>query len=82
MINPLSCPSIFNPVRTSIHLHLKIARVRSFSWSAFSRIRNEYRDLLCKSQYSVRIWGNIDQKKFRTWTFSYSAISILSFIFY
>ena len=34
-----------------------------FFWSAFSRIRTEYGNLLCKSPYSVLMWENADQKK-------------------
>ena len=32
--------------------------------------RTEYRELPCKSSYSVRTWDNKDQKKFRIWTLS------------
>ena len=34
-----------------------------FFWSVFSRIRTEYRDLICKSPYSVRMRENKNQKK-------------------
>ena len=33
-----------------------------FFWSAFSRMRIEYRDLLCKSPYSGRMWEYAKQK--------------------
>ena len=35
-----------------------------FFFSAFSRMRIEYEDLLCKSPYSVRMWEIEDQKIF------------------
>ena len=47
---------------------VKSVQTRSFFWSAFFRIRTEYRDLLRKSPYSVRMPGNTNQKIFRTWT--------------
>ena len=31
------------------------------SWSAFSRIRTEYDEILRISPYSVRVWENVDQ---------------------
>ena len=34
-----------------------------FFWSIFSCIRTEYGDLPYKSPFSVRMWGNTDQKK-------------------
>ena len=39
----------------------------SFFWSIFSCIRSEYRDLLRKSLYSVRIQENTVQKNLRIW---------------
>ena len=30
-------------------------------WSAFSRIRTEYKEILRISTYSVRMWENVDQ---------------------
>ena len=39
-----------------------------FFWSVFFRIWTEYGDLRSESPYSVRIWGNTDQKKLRIWT--------------
>ena len=36
-------------------------QIRSFFWSVFSRIRNEYGDLRSKSPYSVRMRENTDQ---------------------
>ena len=47
---------------------VKSVKVRSFSWSVFSRIRTEYGEILRISSYSVRIRGNTDQKKLRIWT--------------
>ena len=34
-----------------------------FFWSVFSCIRTEYRDLLCRSSYSIRIQESTDQKR-------------------
>ena len=45
-----------------------VSKIRSFFWSVFFCIRTEYRDLLRKSPYSVRIQENGDQKKLRIWT--------------
>ena len=42
---------------------MKSVQIQSFFWSESSRIRTEYRDLLRKSSYSVRIRENTDQKK-------------------
>ena len=47
---------------------VKSVKVRSFSWSVFSRIRTEYGKILRISSYSVRIRENTDQKKLRIWT--------------
>ena len=47
---------------------MKSVKVRSFFWSAFSRIQTEYGNLLCKSPYSVRMSENTYQKKLRLWT--------------
>ena len=38
------------------------ALVLEYSWSVFSRIWTEYRDLQSKSPYTVQIWENTDQK--------------------
>ena len=39
-----------------VHSHcVKSAQIRSFFWSVFSRIRTEYREILCISPYSVRM---------------------------
>ena len=46
----------------------KNVQIRSFFWSVFSRIWTEYRDLLSKSQHSVKIQENTDQKKLFIWT--------------
>ena len=40
-------------------------QIRSFFWSVFSRIRNEYGEILRISPYSVRIRVNTEQKKLR-----------------
>ena len=45
----------------------KVSEYGLFSWSAFSYIRTEYRDLWGKSQLSVRIQKNSDQKKLYIW---------------
>ena len=42
---------------------VKSFQIQSYFWSVFSCIRIEYRDLLRKSPYSIRIQENIDQKK-------------------
>ena len=34
----------------------------SFLWNIFSRIQCEYQALFCKSQFSIEIWENADQK--------------------
>ena len=44
-------------------LCVKSIQIRSFFLSVFSCIWTEYRDLLCKFPYSVRIQKNTDQKK-------------------
>ena len=41
---------------------VKSVQIRSFFWPVFSRIRNEYGEILRISPYSVRMWGNTDQK--------------------
>ena len=41
---------------------LKSVQIRSYFWSLFSCIQNEYGHLLSKSPYSVRIQENTDQK--------------------
>ena len=47
----------------------KIVSVLGFSaysvrvfWSVFFRIRTEYKDVLCKSPYSVQMQEDVDQK--------------------
>ena len=47
---------------------MKSVQIRSFFWSVFSRIRNEYGDLLREPPYSVRIKENTDLKNVHTWT--------------
>ena len=43
-------------------------------WSVFSRFRTEYREILCRiSPYSVRMWGNMDQKNYEYGHFLRSA---------
>ena len=46
---------------------MKSVQIRSFFWSVFSRIGTEYGEMSI-SPYSVRMRGNIDQKKLRIWT--------------
>ena len=41
---------------------VKSVQIRSYFWSLFSRIRTEYREILCISPYSVRMQENTDQK--------------------
>ena len=43
-------------------------QIRIFFWSVFSRIPTEYGEILRISPYSVRMWGNTDQKKLHIWT--------------
>ena len=50
--------------------YVKSVQIRSFFWSVFSCIRNEYGDLLRKSSYSSQIQENTDQEKLRIWTLS------------
>ena len=48
---------------------IKAVQIRRFSWSVFSCIRTEYKDLRSKSPpYLVRIKQNTDQKKLRIYT--------------
>ena len=52
----------------SDYIHcMKSVHIRRFFWSVFSCIRTQYRDLLCKSPYSVRIQENAGQKKSCIW---------------
>ena len=41
---------------------MKSVQIRSFFWSAFSRIRTEYGEILRISPYSARMRENTDQK--------------------
>ena len=41
---------------------VKSVQIRSYFWSLFSCIQNDYGHLLSKSPYSVRIQENTDQK--------------------
>ena len=51
------------------HQHcVKSVQTMSFSWSIFSGIRTEYREIRSISPYSVRMPENMDQKKLRIWT--------------
>ena len=50
------------------HHCVKSVQIRSFFWSAFSRIRTEYGEILRIFPYSVQIRENMDQKKLRIWT--------------
>ena len=56
---------------------VKSVQIRSFLWSAFSRIQTECRDLRGKSPYSVRIWEKKKQtrKNFVSGYFSHSGKS-------
>ena len=47
------------------HHCVKSVQIRSFFWSAFSRIRTEYGEILRIFPYSVQIRENMDQKKLR-----------------
>ena len=47
---------------------MKSIQIRSYFWSAFSRIRTEYGEILRISPYSVRMRENTDQKKLLIWT--------------
>ena len=66
-------------VAYSINWHSsKNLQIRSFFWSAFSRIWTEYGHFLRKSPSSVRIWENTDQKKLHIWTlFTMCEINVL-----
>ena len=61
---------------------IKSVEIRSFSGTCFfvfgqnTCIRTEYRDLLSKFPYSVRIQENTDQKKLRIWHFPRSGCSL------
>ena len=41
---------------------VKSVQIRSYFWSVFPRIRTEYGEIRSISSYSVRMWGNADQK--------------------
>ena len=45
------------------HTCLKSVQIWSFLWSVPSCICTEYKDLVCKSLYSVQTQENTDQKK-------------------
>ena len=61
------------------HLHcVKSVQLQSFFWSVFSCIRTKF----LKSPYSVRILKNMDQKKFRIWTFFAHCYSSSFFFFF
>ena len=47
---------------------VKSVQIPSFFWSVFSCIRTEYKDLLCKSLYSLRTQENTEQNKLCIWT--------------
>ena len=47
---------------------VKCVQIRSFFWSVFSCIRNEYGEILRNSPYSFQMWEITDQKKLRFWT--------------
>ena len=50
----------------------KMCKYSEFLWYVFSRIWTEYRDLLWRSPYSVRMRGNTDQKNSKYGHFSRS----------
>ena len=50
------------------HLCVKSVQIRSFFWSAFSRIWTKYGEIIRISPYSVRMRKNTDQKKLLIWT--------------
>ena len=54
------------PLKTGLPLmknhSVKSVQVRSFSWSVFSRIRTEYREMRSILPYSVQMRENTDQK--------------------
>ena len=47
---------------------MKSVQIRSFFWSVFSCVRNEYGDLLREPLYLVRIQENTDPKNLHIWT--------------
>ena len=47
---------------------VKSVQIRSYFWSLFSRIWNEYGEIRSISPYSLRMLGNMDQKQLRIWT--------------
>ena len=49
---------ILNPIRSQIKGY---ETQKSLFWSAFSRIRTEYGEILYVSPYSIRMWENADQ---------------------
>ena len=62
---------VFRTLSNMIELFNNIVKsvpIRSFFWSAFSRIRTEYGEIRSISPYSVRMRENTDQKKLRIWT--------------
>ena len=67
---------LFNCFTSKINrLHcVKCVQIRSFFWSVFSRIRNQYGEILCISPYSVRMRKNTNQKNSVFGHFSRSVI--------
>ena len=58
-----------SPLWLQILCHcVKSVQIRSFFWPVFSRIRNEYGEILRISPYSVRMWENTGQEKLHIWT--------------
>ena len=56
-----------------------VLQIWRFFWSVFSYIWTEYRDLIRKFPYLVRIQDNTDQKKLRVWTISTQCYSLKHF---
>ena len=52
---------------------VKNIRIRSFSWSVFSRIWTEYRDGFCKSLYSVQT-PDIETRKSLVFGYTFHAV--------
>ena len=64
MFSRAFCKVFKNTLFTENH-YMKIVQMLSFFWFVFSCISTEYRNLRSKSQYSVQVRENADQKKLR-----------------
>ena len=60
---------------------VKSVQIRSFFWSAISRIQTEYGEIRNISPCSVRMRENMDQKKLRIWTLFTHCLSFFYFFF-